>query len=152
MVPLFSTSEAISSVSYAHNSTHEDFKNSEGDIYTPTNKTFSTILQSSIHNLLVPTISSLRPTAILTPSDASQIHVLQIRVRSGGHDYEGLSYTFSSTFQYKYHSSPCSLAGKSRLALLSRTPYGFYTKGKSDFVEQPITEYGKGFKTVIYHL
>ncbi|GMN32977.1 hypothetical protein TIFTF001_048235, partial [Ficus carica] len=79
-------------------STHEPI------IHTPNdnNSSYSTILTSSIHNHRFSTPSTPKPTAIITPSHASHIqatvfcskeHGVQIRIRSGGHDYEGLSYT-----------------------------------------------------------
>ncbi|KAL0281848.1 UNVERIFIED_CONTAM: Berberine bridge enzyme-like 28 [Sesamum angustifolium] len=77
--------------------------------YTPNNSSYSSILQSSIRNLRFTSPSTPKPLVIVTPVDESQIqevihcsrqHGLQIRTRSGGHDYEGLSYTsrFDSPF------------------------------------------------------
>ncbi|XP_027105465.1 tetrahydroberberine oxidase-like [Coffea arabica] len=70
-------------------------------IYTPENSSYLSILQSSAQNLRSTSISSSEPAFILTPCVESQIQAaiycakklgIQIRVRSGGHDYEGLSY------------------------------------------------------------
>ncbi|XP_042479404.1 O-acetylstemmadenine oxidase-like [Macadamia integrifolia] len=70
-------------------------------LYSPTNSSFSPILQSTIQNLRF--LSSKTPNLlfIITPTNESHIQAavicsrqngLQIKVRSGGHDYEGLSY------------------------------------------------------------
>ncbi|KAL5578187.1 hypothetical protein UlMin_019886 [Ulmus minor] len=69
---------------------------------TKTSPLYSSILQSSIRNLRFSNISSIpKPEVILTPFHESQVQAavlcskennVQVRVRSGGHDYEGLSY------------------------------------------------------------
>ncbi|GAA0172755.1 hypothetical protein LIER_41395 [Lithospermum erythrorhizon] len=79
----------------------QSYNNSDGSIYTPENSSFSTLLQSMVQNFRAQTEAPLKPIAILTPSHetemqaaihCSKIFGLQIRVRSGGHDFEGLSY------------------------------------------------------------
>ncbi|XP_011004888.1 PREDICTED: tetrahydrocannabinolic acid synthase-like [Populus euphratica] len=76
-------------------------------IYSPINSSYSSILQFSIHNLRFNTSSTPKPLVIVTPTNISHIqaaiicsqkHGMQIRIRSGGHDYEGLSYV--STFSF----------------------------------------------------
>ncbi|XP_057812236.1 tetrahydroberberine oxidase-like [Salvia miltiorrhiza] len=68
-------------------------------IYTPINSSYSSILQFSIQNLRFASAS--KPQVIITPEHESQIppviycakkNDIQIRTRSGGHDFEGLSY------------------------------------------------------------
>ncbi|KAL6530176.1 hypothetical protein OROHE_014529 [Orobanche hederae] len=70
--------------------------------YTPNNSSYSTILNSTIRNARFTLPSTPKPLAIITPSLEYQVqpviycstkHDVQIRVRSGGHDYEGQSFT-----------------------------------------------------------
>uniref|UniRef100_A0ACD5ZZH2 Uncharacterized protein n=1 Tax=Avena sativa TaxID=4498 RepID=A0ACD5ZZH2_AVESA len=62
---------------------------------------FTAVLVSSIRNPKFFTDTTVRPLCIVTPTDASHVqaavrcgrwHGVRLRVRSGGHDYEGLSY------------------------------------------------------------
>ncbi|KAJ4845018.1 hypothetical protein Tsubulata_041769 [Turnera subulata] len=84
---------------------HEDFlqclSHFSEVIYTPKNSSYSTILHSAIGNHRFNTSTGPKPLVIITPLNVSHIqaaitcsekHGMQIRVRSGGHDYEGLSY------------------------------------------------------------
>ncbi|XP_038895570.1 berberine bridge enzyme-like 8 [Benincasa hispida] len=70
-------------------------------IYTPFNSSYSSILNFTLRNLRFSTPNTPKPLLIITPSHISHIQVavicsksygLQIRTRSGGHDFEGLSY------------------------------------------------------------
>ncbi|XP_042023339.1 berberine bridge enzyme-like 18 [Salvia splendens] len=72
-------------------------------IYTPQNATYATLLPS--HNPRLASVLPRRPDLIVTPFHVSEIQAsihcsrvlnLQIRVKSGGHDYEGLSYASAS--------------------------------------------------------
>ncbi|KAK3032610.1 hypothetical protein RJ639_036570 [Escallonia herrerae] len=76
-------------------------------IYTPNNSSYLPILQFTIQNLRFTSSDTPKPTVIVTPSHEPQIstvikcsrtHGMQIRVRSGGHDYEGLSYVSELPF------------------------------------------------------
>ncbi|PHT76595.1 Cannabidiolic acid synthase [Capsicum annuum] len=98
------------------NNTHDDFlkclsqkimnSNSISQvIITPKNSSYSTIYNSFSGNLRIT--SDFKPSIIFTPNDESQIqaaihcskkHDLQIRIRGGGHDYEGLSYISETPF------------------------------------------------------
>ncbi|GER24668.1 FAD-binding Berberine family protein [Striga asiatica] len=72
-------------------------------IFTPQNASYATLLVTE--NLRPASTSPERPSLIITPFHESEIQAaifcskkvgMQIRVRSGGHDYEGLSYTSRS--------------------------------------------------------
>ncbi|XP_006353077.2 tetrahydrocannabinolic acid synthase-like [Solanum tuberosum] len=97
------------------NKTHDDFleclshkimnSNSSQVIHTPKNSSYSTLLNSFSDNLRIT--SDFKPSIIFTPTNESQIqvaihcsklHDLQIRIRSGGHDHEGLSYISETPF------------------------------------------------------
>ncbi|CAN1790151.1 Tetrahydroberberine oxidase [Linum perenne] len=90
---------------HSHTADHSDL------IYTQKSESFSSILQSSIRNQrfnYTQNSSRKQPLAIITPHTVSQIQstvlcsqnhtALQLRVRSGGHDFEGLSYVSSQPF------------------------------------------------------
>ncbi|GMJ06535.1 hypothetical protein like AT5G44440 [Hibiscus trionum] len=71
-------------------------------VYTHHNSSYSSVLNSSAQNFRFTTPSTPTPLAIITPEHSSQIqatvycskkHGFQVRIRSGGHDFEGLSYT-----------------------------------------------------------
>ncbi|KAK9091526.1 hypothetical protein Sjap_024703 [Stephania japonica] len=70
-------------------------------IYVPNTTSYSTILQSFIQNLLFLSPKTPKPLLIIAPLYESHVqaaviccrkHGLQINIRSGGHDFEGLSY------------------------------------------------------------
>ncbi|CAN0907437.1 Tetrahydroberberine oxidase [Linum grandiflorum] len=76
-------------------------------IFTPNSELYSSVLRFSIQNERFNKSSRKHPIAIITPHTVTQIQStvlcsrnhggLQLRVRSGGHDYEGLSYVSSSS-------------------------------------------------------
>ncbi|MFS7909417.1 putative tetrahydroberberine oxidase [Helianthus anomalus] len=72
------------------------------DVFTQTNTEYSSVLQSTIINLRFSTSVTPKPFAIITPLTYSHVQStilcskrfkIQIRIRSGGHDYVGFSYT-----------------------------------------------------------
>ncbi|POO01098.1 Xanthine dehydrogenase C subunit [Trema orientale] len=76
-------------------------------IYTPNDPSYISVLNSTIQNPRFSSPSTPKPLLIITPSNASHVqaivycsmkHGLQIRTRSGGHDYEGLPYVSEVLF------------------------------------------------------
>ncbi|XP_057971179.1 berberine bridge enzyme-like 8 [Malania oleifera] len=76
-------------------------------IYAPDNSSYSSVLQSYIRNLRFNTSTTPKPLLILTALNESHIqaavicskkHGLQMKIRSGGHDYEGISYVSQNPF------------------------------------------------------
>ncbi|GFP95939.1 reticuline oxidase-like protein [Phtheirospermum japonicum] len=76
-------------------------------VYTPKNANYTLILKAYIRNGRFNTSSTPKPTIIVTPWLSSQVQAIvrcanrtntQLRIRSGGHDYEGLSYTSKTPF------------------------------------------------------
>ncbi|KAL1805469.1 hypothetical protein ACET3Z_028537 [Daucus carota] len=76
-------------------------------IYTSQNSTYTSVLKFSINNLRFDTPTTPKPIVIVKPVDESQIqtviycckkHDIQMRIRGGGHDYEGLSYVAQVPF------------------------------------------------------
>ena len=69
-------------------------------LYTQNNSSYSSVLESSIQNLVYSAPTKPKPLFIITPFHVSEIQAtvkcskkygLQIRVRSGGHDHDALS-------------------------------------------------------------
>ncbi|KAG6537918.1 hypothetical protein ZIOFF_003021 [Zingiber officinale] len=105
--------------SHAANDTQANFLNcfleatggsssSPSMIYTPNDTSnFATLYRSSIQNLRFLSSGAETPSFLILPSVAHdaqaavlccRLHGVRLRVRSGGHDYEGLSYvSFTST-------------------------------------------------------
>ncbi|KAH1134036.1 hypothetical protein AAZX31_05G092700 [Glycine max] len=88
---------------YPHNNNVTSISNV---VYTQANSSYSSILDFSIQNLRFSNASS-KPLVIVTPLTVSHIQAtiicsqrygMQIRTRSGGHDYEGLSYVAKDPF------------------------------------------------------
>ncbi|XP_024018663.1 cannabidiolic acid synthase-like [Morus notabilis] len=76
-------------------------------IYTPNNSPYYNVLNSSIQNHRFSSPFTPKPYVIVTPFTPTHVqntvycsekHGMQIRTRSGGHDYEGLSYVSNVPF------------------------------------------------------
>lgn len=76
-------------------------------IFTPESSLYTYLLQSSQQNMRWLNSTTSKPLLIITPFHESEIQAailcskkqgLQVRVRSGGHDYEGLSYLCQTPF------------------------------------------------------
>lgn len=74
-------------------------------LHSPTNSSYAFLLNSSIKNLRFSSPTTPKPLFIVTPLVTSHVQAtilcckqngLQLRTLSGGHDYEGLSYTSST--------------------------------------------------------
>ncbi|KAD6453917.1 hypothetical protein R6Q59_015679 [Mikania micrantha] len=72
-----------------------------GDLYTPANSSYPSVLQNYIRNLRFNETTTPKPFIIITAEHVSHIQAavvcgkqnrLLMKTRSGGHDYEGLSY------------------------------------------------------------
>ncbi|KAK9091532.1 hypothetical protein Sjap_024709 [Stephania japonica] len=75
--------------------------------YIPSSTSYLPILRSSIYNLRFTSPNTPKPQFIVTPERESQVptaiicskeHGLKVTVRSGGHDFEGLSYISNVPF------------------------------------------------------
>ncbi|CAI8618120.1 unnamed protein product [Vicia faba] len=106
---LMSISTAISSHSPLQNFLTCFSHNSHASkvIYTPNNTSFLTILNKKMYNKKFQTPTTPKPLAIIAAKDASHVQAtikcaksnnIQIRIRSGGHDYEGYSYVSDVSF------------------------------------------------------
>lgn len=76
-------------------------------LFTPTNASFSSVLEAYIRNLRFNTSTTRKPYLIITALHVSHVqasivcaqkHNLQMKIRSGGHDYEGVSYVAEVPF------------------------------------------------------
>ncbi|KAG9438942.1 hypothetical protein H6P81_019107 [Aristolochia fimbriata] len=76
-------------------------------VHTPNTDFYSSLFQLSIRNLRFASSSTSGPLLIVAPTNETHIqasiicckkHGTQVRVRSGGHDFEGLSYTSADPF------------------------------------------------------
>ncbi|KAJ1256032.1 hypothetical protein BS78_K101200 [Paspalum vaginatum] len=72
-----------------------------GLVFQQSSSSFVSVLQSSVQNPKFVTNTTVRPLCIITASDVSHVQAavrcgrwngVRLRMRSGGHDYEGLSY------------------------------------------------------------
>ncbi|KAI3960465.1 hypothetical protein MKW98_002964 [Papaver atlanticum] len=104
----------VLSTLHAAASSHGDFlncitlhSNSRIPIYTPKDSSYSSILRSTAECLRFNSSTTLKPFLIVTPLKESHIPTvvicsrkngIHIRVRSGGHDLEGLSYAADVPF------------------------------------------------------
>ncbi|GJX68757.1 berberine bridge enzyme-like protein 8 [Tanacetum coccineum] len=80
-----------------------------GLIYTQDNSSFPSVLQAYIQNLRFNKSTTPKPILVITASHVSHIqavvvcgkeHGLLMKTRSGGHDYEGLSYVTNTNLPF----------------------------------------------------
>ncbi|KAK7331307.1 hypothetical protein VNO77_25529 [Canavalia gladiata] len=76
-------------------------------LFAPTTPSFSSVLQNYIRNARFNTSSTRKPLIIVTPQQESHVQGavicaktlnLHLKIRSGGHDYEGISYVSNDPF------------------------------------------------------
>ncbi|CAN1226595.1 Berberine bridge enzyme-like 2 [Linum grandiflorum] len=76
-------------------------------VYSPSNQSFTSVLQAYIRNSRLNTTTTPKPSIIITPTKISHVQAavictkaagFQLKIRSGGHDYEGVSYVSNSPF------------------------------------------------------
>ncbi|XP_021634101.1 berberine bridge enzyme-like 21 [Manihot esculenta] len=76
-------------------------------VYSQTNASYTSVLRAYIRNARLNTSTTLKPVIILTPRQISHVQAAvvctknvgyQLKIRSGGHDYEGISYTSDVPF------------------------------------------------------
>lgn len=76
-------------------------------VYQPTNSSFTAVLNAYVRNLRFNTSSTPKPLIIVTPLLESHVSAavvcaktlgLHVKIRSGGHDYEGISYVSDDPF------------------------------------------------------
>ncbi|XP_038680232.1 berberine bridge enzyme-like 19 [Tripterygium wilfordii] len=84
--------------------TNQDISNI---VYSQTNSSYTSILRAYIRNARFNTSSTLKPSIIVTPESESHVQGAVIcakrlgfllKIRSGGHDYEGISYVSDTPF------------------------------------------------------
>ncbi|KAL8512653.1 hypothetical protein ACS0TY_018954 [Phlomoides rotata] len=111
---IFSCSSAASASAHDHqhfleclSEKYHNHSSISNIIYTPTHSFYSSVLLFATWNLKFASDSTPKPRVIITPEHESQIppivhcaqqNDLEIRTRSGGHDYEGLSYVSKVPF------------------------------------------------------
>jgi hypothetical protein len=109
---------------------------------------YTTVLQAYIKNNRFNTTSTPKPSLIITPTTESQVQAavlcakkvgVQIKIRSGGHDYEGISYVSSeSNFvildMFNFRSIDVNIDDETAVvgagALLGEFYYRIYEKSK----------------------
>ncbi|KAL3616814.1 hypothetical protein CASFOL_039208 [Castilleja foliolosa] len=76
-------------------------------VYSPNSPAFTAVLQSYIRNRRFNRSTTAKPTRIITPTTEAEVSAavvcakhskIHLKIRSGGHDYEGLSYVSASDF------------------------------------------------------
>ncbi|KAK4347395.1 hypothetical protein RND71_033734 [Anisodus tanguticus] len=95
-------------------------------VFSPKNSSFPSVLQEYIRNLRFNESTTRKPLFILTAQHESHIQAsiicakaqgVQMKIRSGGHDYEGLSYVSDVPFfivdMFNFHSINVSIEDES---------------------------------------
>ncbi|CAI9296847.1 unnamed protein product [Lactuca saligna] len=119
-------------------------------IYSPTvnSSSYTAVLQAYIKNQRFNNTATPKPSVIITPTTESQVQAavlcatklgVQIKIRSGGHDYEGISYTSSDPDfiildMFNFRQIDVNIADETAVvgagALLGELYYRIYEKSK----------------------
>ncbi|XP_074344298.1 berberine bridge enzyme-like 21 [Apium graveolens] len=76
-------------------------------VYTPQNASFASVLKAYIKDLRFDTVETPKPIFIVTALKEAHVQStvlcaktmgIQVKIRSGGHDYDGISYVSKQTF------------------------------------------------------
>ncbi|KAG8365678.1 hypothetical protein BUALT_Bualt18G0131400 [Buddleja alternifolia] len=76
-------------------------------VYSPQNPSFTNVLNDYVRNRRYNVSTAPKPSTIITPTAESHVSAavicsrklkIQLKIRSGGHDYEGISYVSNETF------------------------------------------------------
>ncbi|CAN1250704.1 Berberine bridge enzyme-like 1 [Linum perenne] len=144
-------------------------------VYSPANQSFTSVLEAYIRNSRLNTTTTPKPSIIITATKIPHVQAavictkaagFQLKIRSGGHDYEGISYMFNlrsiqidavnqsgwvqagATLGELYYAISQKSNGlnndtKNPEALESRVPESvIFGKRKSDYVQNPISKAG----------
>ncbi|XP_021844813.2 berberine bridge enzyme-like 21 [Spinacia oleracea] len=111
---LFSSISQVLSVDSTYNNFLQCLKNQSNSstnistiLYSKENKSYNSVLQAYIRNLRFTYPTTSKPLLIITPFTPSQVSASvvcarklghQVKIRSGGHDYDGLSYISDHPF------------------------------------------------------
>ncbi|KAL8512641.1 hypothetical protein ACS0TY_018942 [Phlomoides rotata] len=116
-------------------------------LYSQTNPSFTNVLQSNIRNRRFNVSTTPKPTVIIAPTAVPQVSAavlcakklaVQLKIRSGGHDYEGISYVSNTTFvildMFNFRSIDIDIEDESAWvqsgAYLGELYYRIYEKSK----------------------
>ncbi|KAK4768296.1 hypothetical protein SAY87_003437 [Trapa incisa] len=116
-------------------------------VYERTNSSFTTVLNAYVRNLRFNTSSTPKPLIIVTPLLESHVSAavvcakslgFHIKIRSGGHDYEGISYVSDDPFiildMFNLRSIDVNIKDESAWvqagATLGELYYGIWEKSK----------------------
>ncbi|KAK1375656.1 Berberine bridge enzyme [Heracleum sosnowskyi] len=89
------------------NSSPDDKPSVSSIVYSPQNSSFTSVLQAYIKNKRFNTSATPKPEIIVTATKDSHVQNtvicaktmgIQLKIRSGGHDYDGISYVSDTTF------------------------------------------------------
>ncbi|KAL0398242.1 UNVERIFIED_CONTAM: Berberine bridge enzyme-like 21 [Sesamum radiatum] len=116
-------------------------------LYNPDNPSFTNVLESYVRNRRFNVSTTPKPNIIVTPTSEAHVSVavlcakklgIQLKIRSGGHDYEGISYVSDTTFvildMFNFRSINVSIEDETAWvqsgALLGELYYRIWEKSK----------------------